>query len=199
MSNYPSGTASNVLTGPARMVVAVLGSPLPTLDGTQNPIVWDVSWKEVGYTEKGTVLAYTPTFKDIMVDEEDAPVDQILDGEKAIISAQLAENTLSNVARAVSASLVTNIAQDGTHAQMTIVDIGSGTPVKMMVGLEGLSPSGLQRIIIMYKAVAVSNISMTHQRSANTVIPCEFKGLADSTRAKGARLLKMADILAPHS
>jgi hypothetical protein len=199
MSNLPQGTASNVLVGPARFLIAPAGSTLPTLDGTQNPVVWPGAWVEVGYTAAGTTLAYNPSFKEINVDEEQAAVKEILDGEKATISLTLAEATLENMAQVISAATITQGAADATHAQIATLDVGSGTPIEVMVGLEGKSPQGLQRIIVGYRAVASGNVSATFRRNTETTFLGEWKLLADATKVVGKRLYKIVDFKAPHS
>jgi hypothetical protein len=198
MSNFPAGTAANVLVGPARILVAPKGTALPTLDGTQNPVVWPAAWKEVGYTEAGTELAYSPTIKDIKVDEEMAPVQKVLDEEKAMLSASLAETTLQNLNFAVTASILTLSPADATHAQLARLDVGSGTITEVMVGFEGISPAGLQRIMVGYRAIGQANMKMGFKRTDKTVFPVEWGLLADSTKPVGKRLYAMVDFLAPH-
>jgi len=199
MSNKPAGSASNVIVGPARMLVAPIGTTLPTLDGTVDPITWDVAWKEVGYTDDGTKLSYQPTLKEILVDEEPAPVKRALDTEKATISANCAESTVQNLNYAISASTLTSSAADTTHAQLATLDVGGGALNEVMVGLEGLSPAGMQRIIIAYRAQAQANVQLQFKRGDKTIIPVELALLADSTKPAGSNLLKIVDILAPHS
>lgn len=200
MGNVTQGTAANIIVGPARMLVAVPGTPLPTLDGTVDPVTWDAAFKEVGFTEDGTVMAYNPTVKDIMVDEAMAAVLKILDGEKCTFSAKLSEATLSNLNRAISASTWTHHAADSTHAEYETLTFGSGQLAEFIVGFEGLAPGRVyQRIIIGYRAMAQANVSLAFKRSDKVVIPVEFGLLADPTKALGAQLVTMYDKKAPHS
>lgn len=193
--NTPQGTAANVLVGPARMLVAPIGSDLPTLDGTEDPVTWPAAWEEVGYTDSGTDLTYNPTVKDINVDEEMAPVKKILDAEKATISCKCAEATLTNLNRAISASTLTPAAADASHAGIETLELGSGSLNEVMVGLEGLSPAGKQRVVIGFRAMAQANVQMAFKRGDKTITPLELGLLADSTKAKGKRLLKIVDFL----
>lgn len=197
MSNTPTGVASEVLVGPARLLIAPIGSTLPTLDGSVDPVIWDAAWKEVGYTEDGTMLAYNPTVKDIMVDEEMAPVKKILDAEKATISCKASQSTLKNLNATIAASTYTHVAA-GANAETTTLEVGSGVLTEIMVGLEGLSPAGKQRIIIGYRGMPQANVSLSFKRSDKTVTPIEIGLLADSTKAVGKRLFKIVDIGEPH-
>jgi hypothetical protein len=199
MSNYPTGTAANVLVGPARLLVSPKGTTLPTLDGTVNPITWPAGWVEVGYTEAGTDMTYTPTIKDIMVDEEMAPVQKILDKEKATVTAVLAEATLANLNRAISASIMTQSAADVTHAQLATVEVGSGALNEVQIGFEGINPQTFQRIMIGYRAIAQATVKLTFKRADKTMMQVDFDLLADSTKTAGKRLFKILDVVAPHS
>lgn len=198
MSNLTQGTAGNVIVGPARLVIAPSGTALPTLDGTVDPVVFPAGWQEVGYTDAGIQIAYTPGVKDIMVDEEMATIKKILDSEKLVISCALAETTLKNLSRAISASILTQSAADLTHAQLDILEVGSGVLSEVMVALEGLNQSGKQRIIIGYRAVAEANVQSTFKRNDKLVWPVQFGLLADSTKTPGKRLIKIVDLVAPH-
>lgn len=199
MSNLTTGNASNVIVGPARMLVAPSGTALPTLDGTADPVVWDAAFKETGYTDTGVTLAYTPTIKGINVDEEMAPVRKILDAEDAVFGATLAEATLKNLNYGISASSWVDHPADGTHAHYQILKFGSGQVVEMIVGFEGLSPEGYQRIIIGRRAIAQAKISMAFKRADKVMIPCEFGLMADSTQPAGERLVVIYDKIAPHN
>ena len=195
MPNYPQApNVNNVLVGPARILVAPIGTTLPTLDGSQDHPTWPAGWTEVGYTESGTDLAYNPSIKDIMVDEEKAAVKKILDTEKATITSKLAEATMKNLATAISAALYSTGTADGTHAATEQIDVGSGEVAPVMVGFEGINPNGGPRILIGYKAITQANVQLSFKRAAATIIPVDFGLTADSTQAKGKRLFKMVDI-----
>lgn len=198
MSNLVQGSAANIIVGPARLLVAPSGTALPTLDGTVDPVTFVVAWKEVGYTDAGVQLAYTPGVKDIMVDEEMATVKKILDSEKCVLTTVLAEATLTNLSRAISASTLTQVAADVTHAQLDILEFGSGLLNEIMVAMEGLNQAGKQRIIIGYRAVAEANVQSTFKRNDKLMFPVQFGLLADSTKTAGKRLVKMVDLVAPH-
>ena len=138
MPNTPTVTSANVLVGSARLLVAVLGTALPTVTPATGALTWVEAWKEVGATEKGTDISYTPSVGDIKVDESPAPIGKILTTEKAIISATLAEATLTNLQRAISASTLTTVVAGSAVAGTTEVDVGSGLLTYCMVGLEGI-------------------------------------------------------------
>ena len=117
--------ATNVVAGSGLLYVAPLGTTLPTTGAHGEwPITWPMGWVACGYTDDGIDLVYTPSIKEIMVDEEAAPVDDVLATEKFAITAKLAEATLANLNNAIAASTYTaETAGDGVQT----VAIGSET------------------------------------------------------------------------
>jgi hypothetical protein len=181
----------------ARLLVAPIGTAIPTLDGTVDPVVFAAAWKEVGYTDQGVQISYQAGIKDITVDEEMAPVKKILDTEKASISTVLAEATLTNLDNAIAAAILSKAAGDGTHARLETLDVGSGTLTENMVALEGKNQAGKQRIVIGYRSVPEANISMSFRRAEKTMIPISFGLIADPTQVAGKRLFKIVDLTGP--
>lgn len=192
-----NGTNLPVTAGVATWVepitgVAGAGAPPTTIAAGVFPVQWPAAWKQVGYTDDGIDLAYTPTIKDITVDETPTPVSKLLTGEKAVISAKLAEATLLNLSRAISAS---KFSDDTATAKSISVKVGTGALTYVMVGVQGPAPgTNLTRIIIMYKALCQAAVAMKIQRKDKVVIPVQFEGLADSSKPVGEQLLEIVDI-----
>ena len=187
--------ATQVVAGHGTLYVAPLGTTLPTLDSTpgEYPVVWPAGWVQVGYTDDGIDMVYTPTVKDITVDEEMSPVAKLLTEEKMSIEAKLAEATLANLNRAISASTYTDDSAGAGKAQ--VFKAGSGVINYVMVGVQGPAPgTNLARVIIVYKAVATAAVQMKMQRKDKVVIPVKFEGVADSTKPAGQRLFEIVDI-----
>lgn len=167
--------ATQIVSGSGKLYVAPLGSALPTLDAhSEFPVVWPVAWSAVGYTEDGIDLSYTPTVKPLHVDEETAPVADVLTEEKVHIAAKLSESTLLNLSRAVSACTYT----DDSSAESDInVKIGSKPLTYTMVGIEAPAPgTNLKRVIVMKKAIATAPVVLKIQRKDKVVIPVNFEG-----------------------
>jgi hypothetical protein len=180
--------ATQVLAGPGKMYIAPLGSTLPTFDGHgEYPVVWPVAWKAVGYTDAGIDATYTPTVKEIMVDEETAPVSDILTAEKFSLAAHLAEATLQNLNRAISASTYVD---DSVANQDIHVTGGSQALNYVMVGVEGPAPgTNLKRVIILRKAIAKAAVAFKIQRKDKVVFPVEF----DARQISGQALFEIHD------
>lgn len=198
------GDVSKVMVGSVKLYVAPSGTTLPNLDGSY-PIVWPMGWTGVGYTESGVDLSYSPSVKEIKVDEELAPVLYVLDGEKCELSANLSQDTLDNLNRAISASTLTTTAATMTDGKFKTLKFGSGVLTEVMVGFEGYAPNDtpgatlLPAVAVGYRAMAQANVKMTFKRSEKVVIPVTFGLLADSTKSIGQRLMTIMHIVAPHS
>jgi hypothetical protein len=191
MGNLVTGNANKIIVGPARILIAVLGTTEPPVN--VDPVVWDAAWKEVGYTDDGLQFAYNPTFKDTTVDEEMAPIDSFLNGEVGTLSCKMAEPTLDNLAYAISASKTTTVAAASGVPGTTKVAFGSGDRKFVMVGFEGLAPAGSLttkpwRIFVGFKAIAKGNVTLAMKRADKTIIPVQFNLFADSSKPAGERL-----------
>jgi hypothetical protein len=172
--------------------VAGAGVPPTSIASGVYPVAWPAAWKQVGYTDDGIDLAYTPTVKDINVDETPTAVAKLLTAEKAVISAKLAEATLLNLSRSISAA---KFADDTAAARSISVKIGTGNLSYVMVGIQAPAPgTNLVRIIVMYKAICQAAVNLKMQRKDKVVIPVQFEGLADSNKPLGEQLLQIVDI-----
>jgi hypothetical protein len=195
MGNRPVTTSANVMAASARILIAPLGTALPTV-ATTGVLTWVAAWKECGATEKGTDLSYTPSLTDVKIDESASPIAKLLASEKCILSCVLAESTLINLGNAIAADTQTITAPGVGTPGSTEMDLGGGAVAEVMVGLEGLNPTGLPRYLVGYKAVASAAVKLAFQRAAITTVPLSIELLADTTKALGSQLVKIVDITA---
>lgn len=194
MGNLNIGDVSKVIVGPVKLMTAPKGTTLPTL--TASTITWPVGWTNPGFTEDGLQMGYQPSVVEINVDEESSPIYELLDKEKASLSAKLSQGTLTNLNLAISSATYTAVAAGsgtvGTHQ----LDVGGGVMQEIMVGFEGKSPEGFWRVMLGYRANVKANLSLAFKRTGKMIIPVEFTLLADSTKAEGANLFKITDMSA---
>jgi len=181
--------ATNVVAGPGLIYIAPLGTTQPVFDQHGSyPVVWPAGWVAVGYTDSGIDITYTPTIKEITVDEECAPVSDILEKEKFVVSAHLAEATLVNLNAAISASSLTT---DIIANEYQAVSGGSVGLNYTMVGEQGPAPgTSLARVIILQKAIAMAAVSLKMTRKDKVVIPVTF----DARKISGSSLFKIYDL-----
>lgn len=183
--------ATQVIAGSGKIYVAPLGSTLPTVDASDEyPVVWPVAWEAVGYTDDGIDFSYTPTIKELTVDEETAPVGDVLTAEKAFIGAKLAEVTLANLHRAIAASTLTD-----HSTSLGDIKLGAGSQALqyVMVGVEGPAPgTNKTRLIIFQKAITTVAVAFKMQRKDKVVFPVQW----DARQISGQDLFNFYDLTA---
>jgi hypothetical protein len=199
------GDVSKVMVGSVALWTAPAGTTAPNMDGSY-PIVWPSGWVKIGYTDSGVELSYSPSIKEINVDEESAPVLYVLDKEKAEVTVTIAEATLDRLTKAISASTLTGpTAADSTHGKFSKLEFGSGVLVEVMVGFEGYAPNDtpgatlLPMVAVGWRAMAQGAVKVAFKRTDKQMFQTSFALLADSTKAVGKRLMEIIQIVAPHT
>lgn len=167
--------ASQVIAGPALIYVAPVGTAAPT-----TTILFPSPWFQVGYTDAGVDFIYTPTIKEEYVDEEAAPVLDILEKEKAVVQAHLAESNLVNLSLAISASTLT----------YPTLGAGSQALTYVAIGVVGPAPNGNNRVITFAKAITTVGVSLKFTRKAKQVIPVSW----DARKIAGQNLFNIFDV-----
>lgn len=183
--------AANVIAGPGVMYLAASGTAIPSLASL--PVTW-TGFTSPGYTDDGVEFVYTPTFKDITVDEEMAPVQKILVGEKLEINVKMAESTLINLQKAIAGSSLVQ------GASVSTLYLGSpNSTTEWVLGFQGPAPGleanagTLGRVIIVYRVKATAAVTFKYQRKDKIIYNVKFEALADSTQSAGQRLSKIVD------
>jgi hypothetical protein len=180
--------SANVIAGSGQMYLAPAGTAVPTL--TSLPITW-TGFTSPGYTDDGVEFIYSPTFKDINVDEEMAPVKKLLTAEKLEINIKMAETTLLNLQKAIAGSSLTE------GAGVSTLYLGSAAALQEWVlGFVGPAPVGggnSTRVILCWRVMPIAAVTFKYQRKDKVVYAVKFEALADSTQAAGQRLAKIID------
>jgi len=180
------GTVANITTGPSNLFIAPSGTALPTLTGSATDFV---NFTPSGFTQDGVEWDYTPTWKDIMVDELLGPAKKKLTGHKLLVSAKLAETTLQNLNLAIAAS---------TLVSSTVLTIGSLEEApEFILGWMGPSPNGGTRQALVDRVVSIAATKAHYQRKDMAVYQVQFEALADATQVTAADLATYKDFATP--
>lgn len=192
--------SANVIVGAGVMYTAPAGTALPaaiTGPTAPTPTNWTTAgFTASGYTDDGVSITYTPTFKDITVDEEMAPVDKRLIGEKVEITVKLAEATLLNLLTAIPGGTLT----DGpTVSTLTIGSPTNPDQGEFVLAFQGPAP-GLEagagqngRVFAIYRVKQIAAVTHHAQRKDKVVYSCKFEAMAKSANAAGNRLMEVID------
>lgn len=189
--------AANVIVGSGTAYIAPKGTALPALTSQPTASTWtSAGFTPVGYTDDGVSITYTPTFKDIDVDEEMAPVDKRLIAEKLEVSIKLAEATLLNLLTAIPGGTLT----DGPSVStLTIGSPSNPDQGEFVIGFQGPAPGletnagTLGRVFVVYRVKQVAAVTHHAQRKDKVIYAVKFDALADSSRAAGNRLMEVID------
>jgi len=171
---------ASIIAGPGLLYIAPVGTAQPALT---TPLVWPAAWYTVGYTDAGIDCIYTPTIKEVYVDEEAAVVLDILEKEKFVVQAHLAEVSLTNLQASISAS---------TYVAATPQITAGSLPLQYVaVGVVGPAPGGYtNRVILLSKAITTVAVSMKITRKDKQVFPVSW----DARKIQGVSLFSITDI-----
>lgn len=188
MTNIVTGDVTKILVAQARLLVGPPGVAAPTRAPMTGLLTWDVSMKEVGYTEKGVESTYTPTKKGYGVDEELGDVLEILTGEKLNIQTVLSQTTMKNFSQALAAAAYSATAAASGVVGTSRISLGSGALQEFTIGLEGLSPEGFPAYFIGWRGRPGAAVKRTWSKVNVTSLAFSVDFLVDSSKALGSRL-----------
>jgi hypothetical protein len=166
-----SGT--RVFTGPGTLYVAPLGTVEPsTITGA-----WS-GWTAIGYTDKGNIRSWKPSFAEVTVDEELFPIRNVPDKYAGTVKFAFAERTAQNFQLALNSGIGSSLdaASTGLNADgSTWVEPPTpGAEVRIMIGWDAL-PKGATSAAyfdqgfgrtIYRQCINTEGVEETHQKGA---------------------------------
>lgn len=182
---------ANVLVGTGKLFLAPEGEALPDITG--DTIVFGGAWLEMGFTEEGVEIEYTPEFFDAVVDQELSPVKKILTAEAVIVRTRLAEADLDRLSKAIAGAAFSTIAQASGQSGQDVIKIGGGAAVVKALAFEGKSPEGGFRIIFVHRAVSAEAVVQAYKKGEKTIFAVAFTALADVAKPAGEKLVTIND------
>lgn len=190
--------SANVIVGYGFLYTAPAGTALPSLVSQPTSSTWtSAGFTEVGFTDDGVTLTYTPTFKNIDVDESMSPVQIILIGEKVEVSVKLAEATLLNLQSSIAGSTLT---ETGGVSTLTVGNIANPiTSGEIVLGFQGPAPTSLPgggtngRVFVVYRAKATAAVSYHAQRKDKVIYNVKWEAIAKTSLAAGGQLMELID------
>lgn len=189
---------SNVVIGPAQLYIAPAATALPDLTNliTNSNGDQDVDWtgySPLGFTDGGWAWKYTPTFKDIKVDELSTPVKKLLTDEALSVTGKGAEMLIDNLNKVITGSTVE------TLTETTTLYVGGKDPnniTEYVLGISGHAPGTNQRrILLAYRVISIAAVEVAQSRLDKQMYDVEFFALADTTKAVGKQLFQLTDFL----
>lgn len=170
-------SAYSVLKGVGKIYLAPVGTAYPTLD--DDPAA-DPNWTYVGPTADGITAEADETINEFASDQEIGTVDAIRSEEKLMLTANLFEATLENIAKVMSQTVTDVAAGVGTYGYRKIglsrgVDVALSAILYRFKSPYGNFPAQLE---IPYGYIS-GKISLAWKKDDKVVVPSEFHAFID--------------------
>lgn len=171
-----STAVPNILTDPGYLLIAPLGSTLPTNTVTASAFSdsWDAAWLSLGATADGSTFSYSSTVEPVTVAEFFDPIAYKTTGRAGSIAFNLANWGLSNFRRAVNGGVAALAATSGsgTTALYDLEPTAVGSEVRCMIGWESLDHTVR---LVCRQTLCSGEVSSAFQKApAIATIPCTF-------------------------
>jgi hypothetical protein len=163
----PNYTTTNVLYGIGILFTAVTGTAVPSDQNLGVGTAWTgLGWAYVGATEAGVTVTFNPTTQNLNIEEQPTPVGVAVNTADLQITANLSEETLSNV----------NLAW-GNGGAIAVTPAGAGQPGKsvltlstnfqqMAVALVGKNQLGFARVLYIPTVISAGQVQTAYRRAA---------------------------------
>lgn len=173
----PAIAVPNILTDPGYLLIAPLGSTVPTntVSGSVFTDAWDAAWLSLGATEEGSTFSYSSTVEALRVAEFFDPITYRTTDRGGSIAFNLADFTLSNYRRALNGGVAALAATSGTGATTlgTLEPPDPGDEVRAMIGWESLDNTVR---LICHQTIQGGEIASAFAKPpGKALIPCTFQ------------------------
>jgi len=140
----------------------------------------------IGSTDGGVMLATGVETHDTEIDQSKAPIDSKLDKRTVVVTCDMAEATLANMALAAGLPVS---AVSGSKLSVGLQELDAKT-----IFIIGPGPEGKTRTIHIFKAKVSGSSEMAYRKNEKTVVPLEITAMADTTQTAGSELYTMDDV-----
>lgn len=189
----------DILIAPATVYRAPYGEALPSGDTIDYGEAWGGNWVNVGYTLTPVSVGWTQELFELEVEQETTPVISLRVKQEAMIETTLAELTGANLNLVLDGVLTTVVAGAGVRGKETVKAGGKTSITNYAWGFEGffkLDTVQLPVRVFLYKATANLNGQLQFGKRVAAGIPLQVKGLTDTTKTAGQRVIEIQKITA---
>lgn len=192
--------SADILIGPLKIYTAALATTAPA-DTLAEDGAWPAGWTQIAYTKEALTIASEFESLDIEVEEAMSPVHRRKIKESCTFETVLAEFTTQNLAYALDGThTATTAATSSVEGLETFTLGGNRFLTERMWGFEGKFYSRDGTVVmpvrlIIYRASAESGGELEFSKSDYAGIPLKIMALADTSKAVGQQLFKVARVL----
>jgi len=175
-----SVTASNLVLGPARLLVGAFGATEPAdSDITPNGASYTFDstyWTDVGGTDGGVTFEADVTLTDLEVDQVTMPVGARQTAIKMTVAAKLSEMTLANMNTALNSIGITN--SGGGYETLEIPVTSAATqPTYAALLIAGWAPyasTAMARWVIVRKVLNQTKATLVYDKKTQQSYDCSW-------------------------
>lgn len=130
-------------------------------------------YAEVGYTEDGVSISYSPTVSLTRVEEKTFPIGAYLDAEGGQIILNMSQSSLDLLNKAIAGALLAG----------SVISIGGGAIKYMSIKAVGVNPAGFARTVEAAMVVANGKVDLSFRKAKTTTVPMTFEVLDNGSAA----------------
>lgn len=190
----PNYNTKELVVGAADLYIGPAGTARPGLTNAAYQSVLDASgtWSQIGFTQDGLEMAYSPEYTDVEVDQWLDSALTFKSSMRVTFNTTLAQATLFNLMLAwgQSSTTLTSTASDAT-LDIGDGDLGSAPTERGLIavgnGVYGRTASQAtysEKFYHAYRVISVDETTVGHRRAENTGIPVSFRALPDTATNK---------------
>lgn len=190
-----SVTATNLLGGAGELYFGDFGATEP-LDTAVTAELDDEVWTDAGGTDGGVTMNVERDFFDLRADQIFEPAGTRMTNRVTMLSTNLAEITLENLARAwgEADSSITSGGTGGTAwraLDQAASDSGVEPNYHALI-FRGWAPARKRRLVVARKVLSVAAVGTAFQKGEQTFIPVQFKCFYVSASIRPVRIVESA-------
>lgn len=181
-------TTTNLIQGPATLYADLFGATEPA--DTAVASAPGGTFTDVGGTNDGVTLKVTQDYAELEVDQIAETPERRLTKVETVISTNLAEGTMVNLARSLNLDPATAVT---TGTGFTAIDVPGGAialtgPQYQAIILDGRAPNGKRRRVIGRKCLNTADVEHAYTKGDQTLIPVEFTAHYVSSSIKSVHI-----------
>jgi hypothetical protein len=196
----PDIKATDILIGPLKIFTAPLGTTLP-VDTLAEDAAWPAGWVQLAYTKESLKMSYEMEALEVEVEEAYSAVHRRKTKETLKFETVLAEFTTQNLAYAFDGTHTADTAPGAsTEGLESFVAGGKRFFTERLWGFEGklFSRDGATAVpvrLFVWRAVAETGGELEFGKAQYSGIPLKMVALADTSKALGQQLFRIARVL----
>lgn len=168
--------ATNLIQGPGTLYHAIFGSTEPADTSVALAAAPSAPFADVGGTSDGVTIAFNQEFSTLAVDQITETVGRRKTSSEFVISTNLAEPTLENLARTLNQLAATVVSGTGTKKLEPVQGNSATQPNYSALIFDGWAPDSKKRRVTGRKMLSTGNTEAAYTKDSQTVFAVSWNG-----------------------